>query len=1032
MRYTKEKNSSMTDKKILFEYQDYYIDNCKKYGENTAILMQVGGFYECYGVETDADVDGWGNVRDIAKITFMHVSGKSYSHNGKEKKHQMLGFPTHADEKYIRILVDNNYTVVIIDQDAMGIKNPKRAITRIISPGTNIDYTSSDEGSYTLGIFIEQISENTIYFGTSVVDVSTGENTVFESYSQKDDKNFGMDEIYRFIQIHNPKEIVIFIHKYIDSLDYLLQYLETGNSITHVVREVNHSYLKPEYQEEFIKKVFKPNNQLSSISYIGLDRYPFALNSYILTLNFLYDHDEQIIQKIQLPKISGASDELILTNDAIHQLNLVADKNNTLKTKNDSVIGLLNYTSTSIGKRYLRHILLNPITNKQELSNRYDNIGKLMNKQLGYRYEKYEENLKYISDIERLHRKLYLKKLTPYHFVSLDLSYTYLLKLIILANEDNLTVDSLNYQEVSNFIESYHQIVDVDIMSKIYKEDIKCSFFKEGVYPEIDKVQSMIDSCNLFFSTISSNLSALIEGDNARNGPFIKVEYNDNDGYFLATTKARCKLLKERLGSGSCEFTVNGKTYKIGFNDLEIKDKTSTAKIFSYDIKQKSTILCNQTDIIKNMVTQKYNQLLDKIYIENKELLNNMVQFIKHCDICKSNAKCAIKFNYKRPIIDESNHSFCEIKDLRHPIIEQISQSAYVPNDITLGKDNKNGMLLFGVNAVGKSSLMKSVGIAVIMAQAGMYVPCSYMKYSPYEYVFTRILNNDNIFKGMSSFAVEMSEMRNILKRANTNSLILGDELCSGTESISAQSIVAAGVITLAKLNSSFIFATHLHHLSKMDRIKQLENVDFYHLRVLYDEKTKVLTYDRKLEMGSGNPIYGLEVCKAMNLPDEFIELANDIRKEVMGIEPEFVASKGSNYNTKVFVDDCGICGEKAIDTHHIKFQSEADEHGMIGNMHKNNASNLVGLCKVCHDKVHNGNLVINGYLDTSEGKKLDYYYDEKVEVVQKKGKYSDEQISLIKKLGDEVSNKKYLLSKLNNEHSIDISYGTLLKILKK
>jgi len=1022
-----------SEKKILFEYQDYYNDNCKKYGDNIAILMQVGGFYECYGVESDDDVSGWGNVRDLARMTFMHVSGKSYTTNkGKEKKHLMMGFPIHADEKYIRILVDNNYTVVIIDQDAMGIKSPKRAISRIISPGTNIDYTSSDEGSYTLGIFIEQVSENTVYFGTSAFDVSTGENTVFESYSQLDDKNFGLDEIYRFIQIHNPKEIVLFIYKYVDNLEYLLQYLETGNSITHVVRDVNHNYLKPEYQEEYIKKIFRPNTQLSSIAYIGLDRYPFGLNSYILTLNFLYDHDEQIVQKIQIPKICGGSDELILTNDAIHQLNLVADKNSTLKTKNDSVIGLLNYTSTSIGKRYLRHVLLNPITNKDELSKRYDNISKLINKTISYRYEDYEKNLKYISDIERLHRKLYLKKLTPYYFVSLDLSYSYLLKLINLVNEDTLSIENIMYTDVENFIDSYHQIIDIDLMSKVYKDDIKCSFFKKGIYPEIDKVQTMIDSCNNFFTTLSNNLSSLIEGDNAKNGPFVKLENNENDGYFLTTTKTRCKLLKDKLSKNKCKFTIGDKTYEIGVDDLEIKDKTAAVKIFSYDIKQKSTILCNQTDIIKNMVNQKYAQLLDKIYIENKELLNSMVQFIKQCDICKSNAKCAVKFNYNRPVIDESNHSFCEIKDLRHPIIEQISQSAYVPNDITLGKDNKNGMLLFGVNAVGKSSLMKSVGIAVIMAQAGMYVPCSYMKYTPYEYVFTRILNNDNIFKGLSSFAVEMTEMRNILKRANTNSLILGDELCSGTESISAQSIVAAGVMTLAKLNSSFIFATHLHHLSKMNRIKQLENVDFYHLRVLYDEKTKVLTYDRKLETGSGNPIYGLEVCKAMNLPDEFIELANDIRKEVMGIEPEFVASKGSNYNTKVFVDDCGICGEKAIDTHHIKFQSEADEHGMIGNMHKNNASNLVGLCKICHDKVHNGNLVINGYLDTSEGKKLDYYYDEKVEVVQKKGKYSDEQISLIKKLGEDVTNKKYLLSKLNNEHSIDISYGTLLKMLKK
>ena len=135
-------------------------------------------------------------------------------------------------------------------------------------------------------------------------------------------------------------------------------------------------------------------------------------------------------------------------------------------------------------------------------------------------------------------------------------------------------------------------------------------------------------------------------------------------------------------------------------------------------------------------------------------------------------------------------------------------------DDVHLGINKQNGILLYGVNAVGKSSLMKSIGIAVIMAQSGFFVAAKEFTYSPYKHIFTRISNNDNIFKGQSTFAVEMSELRSILIRADKYSLILGDELCCGTETTSALSLVTAGVLRLCEKNANFIFATHLHKLS--------------------------------------------------------------------------------------------------------------------------------------------------------------------------------------------------------------------------
>ena len=137
------------------------------------------------------------------------------------------------------------------------------------------------------------------------------------------------------------------------------------------------------------------------------------------------------------------------------------------------------------------------------------------------------------------------------------------------------------------------------------------------------------------------------------------------------------------------------------------------------------------------------------------------------------------------------------------------------------------------------------------MAQAGLFVPCTNFTYHPYNYLFTRILGNDNIFKGLSTFAVEMSELRTILQFSNKDSLILGDELCSGTESDSALSIFVSGLEELHKKESTFIFATHFHEVVKYDEIKELNNLELYHMEVFYNNKERKLVYDRKLKKGT-------------------------------------------------------------------------------------------------------------------------------------------------------------------------------------
>ena len=241
------------------------------------------------------------------------------------------------------------------------------------------------------------------------------------------------------------------------------------------------------------------------------------------------------------------------------------------------------------------------------------------------------------------------------------------------------------------------------------------------------------------------------------------------------------------------------------------------------------------------------------------------------------------------------------------------------------------------------------------MAQAGLYVPCKTFLYAPYNYIFTRILGNDNIFKGLSTFAVEMSELRTILKIADKNSLVLGDELCSGTESDSALSIFTAGLEVLHRKQSTFIFATHFHEINNYEEIKALSNLKMMHMAVKYDRERNLLVYDRKLRDGPGESMYGLEVCKSLNLPDDFLQRAHDIRMKYNAKDKNILALSTTHFNAQKIVGMCELCQkEPASEVHHLQHQQNAKkDNDYIGSFHKNHVANLLNICDACHKNIH-------------------------------------------------------------------------------
>jgi DNA mismatch repair protein MutS len=376
------------------------------------------------------------------------------------------------------------------------------------------------------------------------------------------------------------------------------------------------------------------------------------------------------------------------------------------------------------------------------------------------------------------------------------------------------------------------------------------------------------------------------------------------------------------------------------------------------------------------LIAETYLQVLSELEDKYFHDIANISSYIAKLDVLVTKTHTAKKYNYCKPVINtEAIKAGFVATDMRHCLIEHLQQDEiYVPNDISIGDvDSCDGILLYGTNAVGKTSLIRSIGVSIIMAQTGMYVPCSSFVYKPYTAIFSRILGNDNIFKGLSTFAVEMSELRVILKLADENSLILGDELCSGTEMQSALSIFVAGLLELNKKNSSYIFATHFHEIVNYEEIVQIDRLSKMHMEVLYDREQDMLIYNRKLKDGSGPQIYGLEVCKSLHLDVAFLEKAYEIRNKYNPETHGTLSNKQSTYNAKKIKGICEMCKENiGEDVHHLQHQQDANEDGFINTFHKNHKANLITVCEKCHHALHDNetNKVVKKK-KTSKGMKL-------------------------------------------------------------
>ncbi len=1054
----------MSKKETLVDWyitlQNEYI---AKYGSKTLIMMEVGSFYECYAV-TETQLAHLREACLIMSIRITRKNNKSGTNQVDSGNPYMAGVTSIAFDKYMNMLLPAGYNIVRVDQ-VTAPPNPKREVVKVYSPGTCLE-SSLSQGqmeNYLLVIYLEGYhnlnSQSTgpskYSIGISLIDLTTGNSYCCEFHDNEKTGENAFVEAYRIVYGYNPVETVIYTTSAPEMVDTIKDKLNLDPDSTRVYCEISEQWRDINFQSTIMRRHFQCPANIEPHDYLGMGMRLHATISMVLAVQFIFEHDREVAKRLNRPKPLSEDDKLNISYQTMETLDIIPKNNNTLTRKN-SLLGLIDHCRTPMGKRLLKSRLLHPITNPEILSKRYD-----LTDLLGKHRESLTCLTKFSYDLDRLHRKMSLAKLNPSEWTSLDITYHNLIEMSNLLGQDPELVTLLlkpvksQLTGLIKFRENYHETLDMDKLAMYSSlNDISDNIFKRGQYPEIEALADKItettqmledfrrELCLLTYDgKIPSHYQKLDFQDKINS--LVKLEKNDRDGYHFKITKNRCKILKKNIPP-----ITTGENWKkyvapnrhLAIESLRFCDKKTEITVTCHWLENNSKEMCYQLEKLKHLVKQAFQDSQLKWYTSASEenLLHFTSDFLANIDVSLSNFQVSQQYQYVRPTILTDTTTSCILaSEVRHPITERIrSETTFVPNPINIGQMTY-GAVITGLNGVGKSIYIKSVAIAVLMAQAGLYVAAKTFNLGLYRQIFTRIGNNDNLFRGQSTFYKEMLELDTILRNADSQTLVIADELCSGSEQMSAQAILACTIETLTKRKTSNLITTHFHGCLNLPEIKLLAGLAFFHFKVEYENG--LLIYNRNLIDGVGPKLYGIEVSRHIIGEGHFIDRCHEFRERLQGKEDIVTQDvKPSKYNTEVKVTNCEVCGKSAeyegeLHTHHISEQADADLNGNIDHIAKNCKGNLVVLCQKHHQMVHHGGLEISGWKQSvGKGLYLDYKFTPEVKPVGKSKKYTDQDLVNILLLKEKGYKVKLAKQYLETEGGFKcISEATIRKVWK-
>ncbi len=1015
-------------------YEDFYKKYVEVYGPQTAVFLQVGSFYELYDSLDQTTGQTICNVRDVIDCLGIQVTvRKGDGKNGTDGL--FAGVPDYTLHKWAGRLTQSGWTVVVVDQkkDRTG-RVTSREVSRILSPGTHIEALGAHEIASFVCIWFDLPQ-----WGAAMFDLSTGVTKTASGTVHGDvETGWTVDDLIQFIQVSAPREVLVCwrgstfycpdemtIRRRIGCIQSLI-HIRTANPEDQGALE------KMLVREEFLRRIYSPQTMMPIWQWLSITSNSVEDRALTTLLRFIEDHLPSAFQNLQQNIPWTPEQHMRLGNNALSQLQILTSR------PQDSILGMYTSCVTPMGKRGIRERLLTPSSSAAVIERRLAEVDTLF----GARPEQTANIIRMLRgmfDLPRIHRRIQAFIADPADFVKLHMTYTYTIE--ILKYIKNVFNDKLYgsheeslLQYIQKFtINTFTEYIDLK-KAAIVSDDISC--FNGNKWSDIKRVEDQISVVKKDIEEFAKTCRNLA-GCNATSDA-IRMEAREKTAFGIRGTRVALASLKKNMGA------INNLID--GLKDVDISQLKSGGWIDSPWLEKQNAVILGLREKLQRLSAIATEETCKQFTVAGCNWWSTVEKYLTNLDCTQCLAREAVARGYCRPtILTTSGSASLSIKQLRHPIIEsQQTRTQYIPHNIELGNGD-NGWLVYGMNASGKSSLMKAVGIAIHLAQCGAYVPATECIIRPFTALYTRILNQDNIYAGLSSFAVEMVELRDILKYADANSIVLGDELCAGTETRSAEAIVTAGIQWFADRNVKYIFATHLHGLLDILPEPATLKLQVWHLRVIYEAATKRLIYERHLRPGSGSSLYGLEVARALDLPVDFINSAHKIRRKLIGSAAE-EETNASAWNANIVRRVCEQCGHSIVtdlEVHHIRPRVEAAEGRRFNDtgLQRDDVRNLIVVCQRCHDAHHAGKLEIGPIVQTSDGP---------IRVVQQQSQQEEQQQQQPKKIGQTKASKfseeelqqintvlqeyptmpiKHIVFKLNNDYDIKVSDSTLRKM---
>ena len=790
----------------------HYVD-MKKDFKDALLLYRVGDFYETFF--DDAII--------TAKVLSLTLTGKECGH---EDRAPMCGVPHHVVDTYVNKLVKKGYKVALCDQvedpkEAKGLV--KRAITKVITPGTLTDIESLDrkENNYLLSIF-----ENEYGIAMSYCDISTGKLVCLELKALS--KSLGKKAIDQIEKI-NPAELVINSNY---SNQDLKQYFNLNNNI--FLNYINFTSDFENRIKTIVKYLGKEN--LEKISDKRL-----AIISLANLLDYIYKYYNEKLEHINNIELLKINEYMEIEANTRKNLELTRNLNNN--SKENTLISLLDEADTVMGSRLIHDWLERPLIDRDKIQRRLDLVDgfykdNILSRNVSNIFDS-------IYDLERILAKISYKRANARDLISLKNSLKDIPKLKdILKNSNNKLISALGINLPD--IDDIYNLIDKSIVIEPPITITEGNLIKEKYSQDLDDLKNLSNSAEERLLTYEKEQRELTGIKN------LKVIYNKNNGYSIEVTKAN--------------------TDKVDKSYIRKQTLKNQERYTTEELENISSIILNGKDKINTLEYHLFNEIIDKI-LESTSRLQALSKLIANVDSLNSFAKIALKYNYVKPIINDE--PVINIKSGRHPVIERnLKENEFIANDTDIGQDENLIQIITGPNMAGKSTYMRQTALIIIMAQIGSFVPAKSAQIGICDKIFTRIGASDNISKGQSTFMLEMNEVSNILENSTDKSFVILDEVGRGTSSDDGLSIAMALVEYLSKHKKvKTVFATHFHELTILEN--ELDNVTNLKIEIL--EENNNLVFLRKISKGKSDRSYGIEVAKLSGLPDEIIDNANNI-----------------------------------------------------------------------------------------------------------------------------------------------------------